>query len=52
VGADFDGVGDAFGQEAVLLDVGFCEEVWTTESVGGSFARIDGFGYDSLNTVL
>lgn len=27
VGADFDRVGDSLGQEAVLLDVGFCEKV-------------------------
>ena len=28
VRADFDRVGDSLGQEAVLLDVGFCEKVW------------------------
>jgi hypothetical protein len=40
VGSDFDGVRDALGQETVLLDVGFREEVWI-ESVGGSQALRD-----------
>ena len=36
VGSNFDGVRDAFREEAVLLDVGFCEEGWSIESVSGS----------------
>ena len=35
VGSDFDGVGNTFGQETVLLDVGFREEIWI-ELVGDS----------------
>jgi len=38
VGADFDGVGDAFGEEAVCGDVGLGEEV--CRKVSGVFMQI------------